>query len=247
MQWRLWTALGREDLTERYRRTLFGVSWIATSFAAFVLVKFVVFGQMTKMSPAEFAIFVTVGFGLWTYINSIVCEACTAYTASTGWIKGSAIPYPVYILQVVYRNLLVFVLILLVIVAILLWKKETWSAADLLIFPALAVYVFTSLWVTALLAPICARFRDVQHAVQTVMRLMFFVTPILWVPDQTPQLALIAKYNPITYFIEIVRAPLIHGNMPVHSWLVVSCVSVAGFAAAAIAYPASRNKVVYWL
>ena len=41
--WRLWTALGYEDLIERYRRSVFGVTWVVASFAAFILVYTLVF------------------------------------------------------------------------------------------------------------------------------------------------------------------------------------------------------------
>lgn len=245
--WRLWTALGREDLSDRYRRSLFGVSWILTSFAAFVVVKIAVFGQMTSIPLDEFSLFVAIGFGVWSYINAVVCEACTAFTASTNWIKGSAVPYPVFILQVAYRNLLVFGLILLVVLGVLLWKKQAWSPAALTALPGLAMYVLASLWVAAILAPLCARYRDIQHAVQTVMRLMFFVTPILWVPGQTPQLARIAEYNPLTHFIEILRAPLVYDTVPVASWAVVAAVSILGTVAAVFIYSGSRNRLVYWL
>jgi ABC-type polysaccharide/polyol phosphate export permease len=135
--WRLWTALGLEDLSDRYRRTLFGISWVATSFAAFVFVKIAVFGQMTSIPREEFALFVTIGFGLWSFINAVVCEACTAYTGSGNWIKGSSVPYPVFILQVAYRNWLVFALILLVVMAVLLWKKHAWPPVALAARPPL--------------------------------------------------------------------------------------------------------------
>src|SRR5690606_25515834 len=80
--WRLWTALGFEDLSERYRRTLFGISWVLMSFAVFVGVKIAVFGQMAPVPMAEFALFVTLGFGLWTFISTVVVDACQAYIQS---------------------------------------------------------------------------------------------------------------------------------------------------------------------
>lgn len=245
--WRLWTALGREDLVERYRRSVFGLSWVAASFAGFVYVKIAVFGQMTTASQAEFALFVTLGFGLWSLINGVAVEACMAYTNSVGWIKGTAVPYPVFILQVVYRNWLVFSLILVVMVIVLIWTKVSWSPVAWMALPGLAIHIVSSLWITLLLATLCARWRDVQHFVQTVMRLLFFVTPILWVPSQTPQLAVIAEMNPLTHFIEIVRAPLIYGTVPVDSWIAVLAINAVGIPVAAAVYVVSRKRLVYWL
>ena len=44
--WRLWVALGHEDIVDRYRRSLLGTAWVVLSFALFVGVKLSVFGQL---------------------------------------------------------------------------------------------------------------------------------------------------------------------------------------------------------
>ena len=74
----LWVNLALEDLRDRYRRTVLGVMWVVISFALFVAVKVLVFGQMSAASNREFAIFVTLGFGAWTFISSMVADACNA-------------------------------------------------------------------------------------------------------------------------------------------------------------------------
>lgn len=245
--WRLWTALGTEDLSDRYRRTIFGISWVITSFAVFVFVKIIVFGQMTTVSLAEFAMFVTIGFGLWSFINSMVLDCCVAYTGSSNWLMGTSIPYPTFFLQSIYRNWLVFALTLVVMFAALLWKKDHWSPVMLAALPGLFVYVVTPAWLAAVLAPLCVRYRDVHHAIQTVMRLLFFVTPIIWMPGTSPQLERIAQYNVITHFIEIVRQPLVYDTIPTTSWAIVLAVNAIGLVAGAVVYATTRNRIAYWL
>lgn len=245
--WRLWTALGREDLSDRYRRTMLGVSWLVTSFALFILVYILVFGSGSGLSQGQYALYVTIGFGLWSFISGAVGDGCVAYSASSNWILGSSIPYPVFIFQIVYRNWLVFLLTLLVIAVAVLWLKPAWTVSMLWSAPALLVYVVTPVWIAAILAPLCARYRDALHAVQTGMRLLFFATPILWLPNQRAQLALLAHYNPVSYFIDIVRAPLINDVFPYHSWMVVLMINAVGLLAGAAVYSLTRDRVAYWL
>lgn len=245
--WRLWTTLGFEDLSERYRRTLFGISWVVTSFAVFVGVKILVFGQMVNVPLAEFALFVTLGFGLWTFISTVVVDCCVAYTHSANWVLGSNIPYPVFFLQIIFRNWVVFALILLVMLATLAWQRSGWSASMLSAIPGLLVYVVTPVWLAALLAPLCARYRDVFHAVQTLMRLLFFATPIIWMPGQNLLLDRIAHYNLLTHFIEIVREPLIYDTVPLDSWAIVLVVNGIGMVAGFASYTATRNRIAFWL
>lgn len=245
--WRFWIALGHEDIVDRYRRSLIGAAWVILSFALFVIVKVSVFGQMAAVPVVEFGLFVTLGFGLWSFISAMLLDGCAAFIHSRHWILGSATPYPVFILQALLRNLLIFAAMFVVMLAALAWKGNPWTLASLSAIPALLVYVVASLWLSAIVAPICARYRDAYHAIQTGVRLLFFVTPILWMPGLSPQLETIAALNPITHFIEIVRAPLLYGEVPLDSWRWVLLINLAGLPAGLLVYAGTRSKIVFWV
>jgi ABC-type polysaccharide/polyol phosphate export permease len=243
----LWSNLAIEDLHDRYRRTALGLIWIVASFALFVMVKVLIFGQLTTASTTEFGLFVTIGFGLWAYVNSMVMDACTAYMHARPWILASAIPYPVFLLQAVLRNWMIFGLTMLVMAVALYWKTSDWSPRAWSVLPALACYFLTSVWLAAILAPLCARYRDIHHAVQTGLRLIFFATPILWMPADSGKLAMIARLNPISHYIAIVREPFIYDRIPVESWIIVLAFNIAGFAIGLFAYAATRRRVAHWV
>jgi ABC-type polysaccharide/polyol phosphate export permease len=245
--WRLWIALGMEDLSDRYRRTMLGISWVVTSFAAFIFVYIEIFGHGSGVTLAEYGLYVTVGFGLWSFVSSSVSNGCSVYTSSRNWIMGESIPYPVFFLQTVFRDFVVFMMTLLVIAAALVWKKQVWSPTTLWAIPGVLAYLLPPLWLGAILAPLCTRYRDVMHAIQTAMRVLFFATPILWLPSQRSGLAFIAKYNVLTYFIEIVRAPLLENTFPANAWIVVLLVNAVGIVVGFATYAATRDRIVYWL
>src|SRR5699024_491688 len=150
-----------------------GLLWVIISFVLFVVVKVAIFGQLNRVSTAEFGMFLTIGFGLWNYIRSTVLEGCAAYIHARTWIEGTATPYPVFLLQVVFRNTIIFAMILGVMIITLIWKPTPWTLNMLWAIPGLAAYLVTSIWLVALLAPICARFRDIKEMSQTVMRIIF--------------------------------------------------------------------------
>lgn len=245
--WRLWMALGNEDIVDRYRRSLLGVAWVILSFTLFVVVKVSVFGQMAAVPVEEFGLFVTVGFGLWSFISAMLLDGCAAFIHSRPWILGSATPYPVFILQALFRNLLIFAAMLAVMLLALAWKGNPWTLASLSVIPALMVYVLTALWVAGIVAPLCTRYRDAYHAIQTGVRLIFFVTPILWMPGLTPQLEMIAALNPVTHFIEIVRTPLLYGEVPLDSWRWVGLINLVGLPTGLLVYAGTRSKIVFWV
>lgn len=243
----LWSNLALEDLRDRYRRTALGIAWIIVSFALFVIVKILVFGQMVSASLVEFGLFVTLGFGLWSYINAMVVDACTAYTHSRPWILGTSLPYPVFLLQAILRNWLIFGLILAVMAIALFWKQTPWSPRALLAFPGLLAYLVTSVWLATILAPMCARYRDLYHAIQTGMRLLFFITPILWMPSISTTLAQIARWNPVTHYVGIVRDPLLYDRLPADSWWVILFINAVGLLISTIVYVLTRKKVAHWV
>ena len=79
------------------------------------------------------------------------------------------------------------------------------------------------------------------------MRLMFFVTPILWMPGQNGILAGAARINPMTHYLAIIRDPLLYNQWPETSWWVVLAVNAAGVAAGMIAYASTRRKIAFWI
>jgi len=243
----LWTNLALEDLRDRYRRTALGLLWIVISFALFVLVKILVFGQLAAVPAAEFGLFVTLGFGVWSYINSMVLDGCTAYMQARPWILGTATPYPVFLLQAVYRNILGFAFILLVMAVATLWKSEPWRLPALTALGALVAYLVTSVWLSAILAPLCARYRDLYHMMQTGMRLIFFATPILWMPAASGRLAMIANANPLSHFVAIFRDPLMYNRVPMDSWRIVVAINIVGLLGGIVAYAATRRRVAHWV
>ena len=171
----------------------------------------------------------------------------SAYMHARPWILGTSIPYPVFLLQATLRNWLIFGLILLVMAVALLWKPDHWSLRALYALPALLAYLVTSVWLAAILAPLCARFRDLYHAIQTAMRLFFFVTPILWMPSMSEVLNQVARWNPMTHYIEIVRDPLLYDRLPTSSWSVVLAINAVGLVAGIAVYASTRNKVAHWV
>jgi ABC-type polysaccharide/polyol phosphate export permease len=243
----LWTNLALEDLRDRYRRTALGLGWIAVSFALFVLVKIFIFGQLAAVSAAEFGVFVTLGFGIWSFMNSMVLDGCMAYMQARPWILGTATPYPVFLLQAVYRNLLMFGFILAVMAVAMIWKPAPWRVQALAVIPALAIYIVTSVWLSAILAPLCARYRDLYHMMQTGMRLIFFATPILWMPESSGRLAMIAEANPLSHFVAIFRDPLMYNRVPMDSWIVVLAINAVGLVGGVVAYAATRRRLAHWV
>ncbi|MEE2566490.1 ABC transporter permease [Hyphobacterium marinum] len=242
----LWVALAHDDMRQRFRRTLFGLAWLTISYAVFVAAKVAIFGQLIA-SPIEwFAVYVTVGFLAWQFMNSVVVDSCTAFINSENWLLGLRLPVSVFIYESIARDCLVFFYSAIVAIVVLLAVRHPIEPVALMALPAFGIYLVNAVFAHMLLGVICMRYRDVSQLVQTLMRVLFFLTPLIWTPEQVGDLQGWLWWNPFTYFIDIFRAPIIDGVIPVHSWMVVLGMTVAFGAVAFTVFALFRRRLAFW-
>ena len=246
-QSRLWWALALEDIRSRYMRSFMGIGWVIISFALFVVVKIVVFTPLSSEDTSHFANYIVIGFFIWNFIAMSLVDGCTAFINAQSWIKGMKIPLSVFVYQVVTKNVLLNIVNLgVVFVTMLIFRPElTWVA--LWALPFTLLLIINAIWVSFLFSTLGARFRDVQHLVTTIMRVLMFLTPILWMPEDIGALWEILKYNPFAHYIILIRAPILQGIIPMDSLYYVLGITLAGSLAAIIAYQYGRKRVVFWL
>jgi ABC-type polysaccharide/polyol phosphate export permease len=243
----LWSAIAWEEIKTTYRRSLFGALWIAVSFAAFVGAKLLVFIPiMRNVDGTYYSAYLLLGFFAWQYIIGIVGAAPTVFTASENWIKSDALPLSVYAYKQIVRNLFNFALTGVVVLMFLAILRQSLSWHALLVIPAMLAFVVNAVWVTLLLGVICTRFRDLTHLTQTIMRMMFFLTPIFWMPEQMGELMRYLWWNPFSHFLWIFRTPLIDHEPALASWAFVGVITVAGWAVTMIVFAAFRRRIVFW-
>ena len=96
--------------------------------------------------------------------------------------------------------------------------------------------LFNALWVQLFFGLICAKFRDITHLVQSMMRVMFFLTPILYMPEQLGSKAHLLNYNPFTHYIAIIRDPIFLNEFPILSWQVVGGLTLLGWILALLTF-----------
>ena len=244
---RLWWALALEDIRSRYMRSFMGVGWILISFALFVSVKILIFTPLSSEKLGYFANYVTIGFFIWNFIASSMVDGCASFIGAQSWIKGVKLPLSVFVYQTVTKNVLLNVVNLLVVIIVMVLVRHPITLAALWTIPFLVLLIVNALWVTFLFSTIGARFRDVPHLIQTIMRVLMFLTPILWMPEDIGQLWNYLQYNPFAHYIILIRDPIVDGVVPMDSLMVVLGITVLGWAAAFLTYQYGRKRVVFWL
>ena len=98
-----------------------------------------------------------------------------------------------------------------------------------------------------LLGAFCARFRDILPIINSVMQIAFFLTPVIWKPEQLRHLAWLLPLSPFYDLIEIVRAPLLYGTLPVMAWIGALGYSLALVSVTWAFFIRARGRIAFWL
>ncbi len=249
----LWLHLGWQDIRQRYRRSVLGPIWITISMAVTAIALGILYAGLFGNSLEEQLPYILVGFIVWTFISGCISEGSEVFVANSGLITHLPAPISIHVYRLVWRqtlffahNLIVYAVMLMVFPQPLLWT-------DLAAFPAFGLLVLNGAWVALLIGIVSTRFRDLPPVTQSVVQLLFFLTPIVWIYEDlidnpnVAQRARIVEFNPIFHFVEILRRPMLGMDQHLHNWVVVGAITVVGWTLTLLVMRRYRGRVAYWV
>ena len=243
----IWSLLGWQDIRRLYRRSVLGPIWLTLSMGAFVGALGMLYGLLFGVEIANYVPFLALGFIIWTLISDVISDGCNAFISAEGIIKQVGLPLSVHVYRMMWRNLLILChnAVVFVIVAALL---GVWPGLNgLLALPGLVLLFLNGIWAALLFGIICARYRDVPPIVASILRICFFVTPIIWTPDLIPTRAVVLDANPFYHLIEVVRAPLLGQAPGIASWIAVLTMTFGGWVITFEVFRRYRWRIAYWV
>ncbi len=178
-----------------YRRSVLGPLWLTLSLAVTVAVLSVLYGQLLGVPLERYVPHLALGFIAWQFIAGVVARSCNVFVRQKAWILNDRRPLSLFVLMDVWESLLEMAHNAPVYVGAALLYGIFAGAAGLQIVPGLALVLLNAVWVGLLLGTVCARFRDIAQIVASVMRIAFFVTPVIWMPEMLGSRAHLALYN----------------------------------------------------
>ena len=102
-------------------------------------------------------------------------------------------------------------------------------------------------WIMFVLGVMGARFRDIEYAINSVLPILFFVSPVLFRPDRLSINQEVIWMNPLSYFIEAVRAPLLTQNFSWMPHMVLLVILMIGAALSWYVYKTMGRRLAFWV
>lgn len=245
----VWWGLTMQAIKSQYRRTYLGPWWITVQQVIFVAGLSLLFGLLLNQDLKTFIPYVAIGFIAFTWMTGMLAGGATCVVDNGAAIKTAPGPLSLYPLRNFAGNTIQFAhdAVVIIIVLVIFQVPLTWTV--FLVPLALAVISVNGIAIGLWLGPVVARYRDVGQIVTAITRVLFFFTPIFWVTTDVTnkQLAWLAGWNPLAYFLQLLREPLL-GQTPTTAVVLGSIgFTLANCAVALVHFSRTRDRLAYWL
>ena len=220
----LHSALVRKEFLLNYQQTILGPIWIFFQPLLTLIVYVLVFGKMIGIPTGKSippVLFYFSGIILWSFFSDAFWGISNTFRDHIHLYSKVYFPRIVIPISILSTNFLRFLIQLLMLIVLLIYfvifkKFHPGSGVNLLMLP----FVFVGIAVIGtgcglIAALLTARYRDIANLIGIVLRLLMFMTPVLYpLASVSAQLKWIVSINPLTPLFELFRFSLLgEGNI----------------------------------
>jgi lipopolysaccharide transport system permease protein len=242
--------LAIQDIKHSYKRSAIGPLWTTLSMAIQITTMAVVFSLIFRIELEEYFPWLAASMLIWNFFATAITEGSNSLIRAEDFIKQIRISPTVYLLRSLQKSIILFGHNVLILPLVYLLFFRDYRPEMILVIPGLILLIGNLMWITVIIGFACARYRDLGPIIGSTLTILYFVTPIMWKPENlgNGELAhLLLGLNPVYHLLQVVRQPLV-GELPtLENWLAGASLLVIGGVAAAVTYVKFRNKVAYWI
>ncbi len=209
---RILKLLIRRDLKVRYAGSFLGYLWTVLDPLLMSLIYWVVFTKLfaRNIGYEPYILFLVAGQLPFYWFNGGVSATSKALRSEAQMVRSSNVPRELWVVRVVCSKGIeyLFGLPVLAVFALAYLKAPNWR---LVLLPLAWVQIFVLLMgFGLLLAPLTVLVRDVERIIPIFLRVMFYLSPVLYslgaVLKRAPELRYIYDINPIVGPLLIARS-----------------------------------------
>lgn len=204
----------RRELLSGYNQTIIGIFWIVLQPILTTIFYFIVFSRIVKVPTDNTPpiLFFMVGSIIWSFFSDCLSGTMYSFLYNAHIYNKVYFPRLVVPLSMIVNHLLrfaiQFILFLIVYTVYAVFYMHIWPSPAVLLIPLLimqaAAFAFGS---GLILSVYVARYRDVEHITNFMLRLFMFVTPVVYPSSIVPEnFRVLFWLNPLTPVIESFRA-----------------------------------------
>jgi ABC-type polysaccharide/polyol phosphate export permease len=244
----IWYFMTYQDIVGRYRRTTLGPWWVTISTGISLTAMGVVWSTLFQMRLGTLFPYMAPGLVIWTFIAAVLTEGTLLFCSAGGMAKNIKIPLFTFVFSFILRILYTLLQNSIIIVLVFLIFKVSVTPKAFLSLIGLVLLVLASLPTTIILAMLGARFRDFSQIIGSVITFLMLLTPIMWdVSILKGKAVYIAYLNPITYFVMLIREPLLNRTPDIIYYYGAFSITAILMVLSAFVYSKYERRIIYWV
>lgn len=212
----LWNLANRE-ITQRYKQSILGYAWVILNPLFQLIVMTLIFSTVLKISSlgVPFIIFLSVGLLPWNLFVNSLTSSTNSLVANSNLITKIYFPREILVYSTIIAKVVDFLYSCLVLVLFLIIYRTTITSMVLWVPIIFFIQLLFTIGLSLILSAFHLFYRDIQHLLNLVVLLWFYLTPIVYPVEVIP-----AKYkfffslNPMAVIINAYRQVILGGGMP---------------------------------
>lgn len=209
--------LARYELKSQHGGTFFGFLWNFMNPALQILVYWFVFAiglrRGNDINGVPYIVWLVIGIICWYYMNQAMLGADMSIINFTDVLKRMKFPIAIVPTKTVASNFITHLCSMIIVFAVVLVSGVKVSS-DIWLLP---YFIFAStVFITGyglFASTINVLFRDFHNISNTVMRFLFFISPVMWEPAADNRLLnIVMKINPFAYVLNGYRDTILYGR-----------------------------------
>ena len=235
------------DTKARYKKSVLGPFWIVLTNFVGVIGLSMVWARLFNQDIREFAPTLAIGLIVWQLMSGVIGDAPGAFSREARMIRNVSLPIWFFAVRLLARHVITFLHNLFIVAGVVWYFDLPLSLQTCLALVGIVLVIANLFWIIGLLGMLGARFRDIELAVQSILPLLFFISPVMFRADRLPAGEALIWGNPLSYFIEAVRAPLLGHAAHDHAFLVLLGMLLAGGGLTWLVMRTKGRRVAFWV
>jgi lipopolysaccharide transport system permease protein len=221
------SALVRREFLLNYQQTILGPLWIFFQPLLTLIIYVLVFGKLIKIPTGKSippVLFYFSGIILWNFFSDSflgISNTFRDYIHLYSKVYFPRIIVPLSTLSTNFlRFLIQFAMLVVLLIYYMIFKNFHFSEANLFALPFVFLGIaMISMGCGLIAAVLTARYRDIANLIGIVLRLLMFVTPVLYpLASVSDKLKWVVLINPLTPLFELFRFSIVgEGNIEASS------------------------------
>lgn len=209
-----------KNLRIKYRSSVLGYLWSLLNPALLIFVYYIAFNYVLTFRQASSVAELVTGIVFWQFAASTINSSCNSIIGARGLIEKVRFPRIIPIISGQAFNCIQYLLTFPAVFVLLyvFYYKVTVFSVHLLWLPLFLILLNVFLFgISLFLATAVIFYRDIKHFIDIALKLLFWLTPIIYDIEKLNQSAsatMVVKAMPFTPFIRCLQRIMVHGEMP---------------------------------